>query len=509
MTVATENRNAIFRTDGGPSVGGGHVTRCFALAQALRSQGWRCAFAASPEISAAGLDFEAEGIDLLAADDMSPAALAEHWSEGCDLFVVDHYGLGAEYESACRGWARRILAIDDLADRRHDCDLLLDPTLGRAPAAYDQLTPETCAVHCGPDYALLRPQFAAARTDVPADRESDRLLVALGGTDPDNATAAVLDGLRDLDARIDVVVGASAPHLEELRAVARDMGDRVALHAGLDAAAMAALMARASLAVGAAGSTAWERCALGLPSLLVVIADNQRDVAAALSARGAAINLGEAGSVGAKTLRQAVGELLGAPQRLADMARAGRAITDARGAERLATLLSGAPDRAGGAVRLRAPARADRDAILDWQRDPSTRRHFHNPEPPSAAEHSAWFESRRADPEAPLYIIECDGIAAGTLRLDRVDNGEAASGLLVSILIGAPWRGRGVAGIALGLAHAAWPESTFLASVKPENETSHRLFLAAGYAPREGEINYSRQPDVRPTAGTTARAVRG
>jgi len=218
-------------------------------------------------------------MEIFVAEDLTAESLAAHWPDGCDLLVVDDYTLHAEDETPYRSWGRRLFIIDDLADRRHDCDLLLDPTLGRAPTAYDGLTPRHSVIFHGPHYALLRPEFAAARDLTETVPESNRMLVMMGATDPGNATAKALAALRGAGCTIDVVLGAGAPHLEAVRALALEMEEQVTLHVGIDAAAMSNLMARATLAIGAAGSGAWERCARGLPSILVVIAQNQRDVA--------------------------------------------------------------------------------------------------------------------------------------------------------------------------------------------------------------------------------------
>jgi len=433
-------------------------------------------------------------MEIFVAEDLTAESLAAHWPDGCDLLVVDDYTLHAEDETPYRSWARRLFIIDDLADRRHDCDLLLDPTLGRAPTAYDGLTPRHSVIFHGPHYALLRPEFAAARDLTETVPESNRMLVMMGATDPGNATAKALAALRGAGCTIDVVLGAGAPHLEAVRALALEMEEQVTLHVGIDAAAMSNLMARATLAIGAAGSGAWERCALGLPSILVVIAQNQRDVASSLNARGAALCVGEIESIDGAAIAAAVHDLNGVPNQRANMAYAARRVCDARGAARLAIQLTGEASRSGLVVTLRPPARTDRDGILDWQRDPSTRRHFHNPLPPTSAEHRTWFESQRERENGSLLIIEVDGEAGGTLQLDPICPDKSTSSLLVSILVASPWRGRGVAKIALNLAHLLWPEANFLASVKPENEASHGLFRAAGYLPREGEINYFRPP---------------
>lgn len=217
-----------------------------------------------------------------------------------DYLVVDHYAIDRRWERLLRPHCCRLMVIDDLADRRHDCDLLLDQNLGRAREDYASLVPAGATLLLGPAYALLRPEFAALRTLSLSRREapeSAALLVTMGGVDKNNVTADVLKVLASIELpeslRIEVVLGPHAPHLSEVRALAAEMPRPARVFAG--DADMARLMAECDLAIGAAGSTAWERCCLGLPSLQYVLADNQRSIATALEMAGAAFTVTTAG----------------------------------------------------------------------------------------------------------------------------------------------------------------------------------------------------------------------
>ena len=210
-----------------------------------------------------------------------------------DWLVVDHYGIDARWERSLRPLCRRLMVIDDINDREHDCDMLLNQNLGRRAADYDGLTPADCQICAGPEHALLRPEFAAWRPYSLARRTQsrlDRLLITMGGVDKDNATGMVLDALRNCplpsSCRISVVMGPHAPWLGHIRRQSVDMpwATEVLFNVGN----MAELMADSDLAIGAAGSTSWERCVLGLPSIVVVIAENQRAISRALDAVGAA-----------------------------------------------------------------------------------------------------------------------------------------------------------------------------------------------------------------------------
>lgn len=285
----------VFRADASARIGGGHVSRCLTLAEALTMRGWSCGFAVNPGAERVIPGFARPGmtrmtLDCAAQDEA--VALRERWPGGIDWLVVDHYGRDSAFESACRPWARRILVIDDLADRAHDCDALLDQTLGRSTEAYAARVPAHCQLLMGTRYALLRSRFAELRSQSLARRNSDapvrRVLISMGATDAADATGMLLELLRQaqLDVELDIVLSTAAPHLESVHSAAARLVSPARLHTDVDD--MAGLMLDADLAIGAAGTTAWERCCLGLPSVLIVTADNQRLIAAALQSAGAA-----------------------------------------------------------------------------------------------------------------------------------------------------------------------------------------------------------------------------
>lgn len=341
---------AVFRCDGSAEIGGGHVRRCLTLAEALAEAGWARAFAVRDETLAVvpGL---AEAVDRVAVLDGriedEPAGIAEAFGDAVDLLVVDHYRRDARFETACRPRARRILVVDDLADRRHDADLLLDQTLGRKPAEYAALVPPHCLVLTGARYALVRPAFATLRRAILARRERarplTRILVAVGATDADNVTGIVLEGIRDsgLSAEVDVVLGSGAPHLPAVATLAAAMPQRTRVH--VDCENVAELMAAADIAVGAGGTTSWERCCLGLPTVLIITAENQALVAGRLAAAEACMLIGRHRDVMPAMVGNSLVGLANDGWRRRVMARAAAAICDGRGAGRIARILCEPP----------------------------------------------------------------------------------------------------------------------------------------------------------------------
>jgi UDP-2,4-diacetamido-2,4,6-trideoxy-beta-L-altropyranose hydrolase len=339
-------RTAAFRADASAALGGGHIMRCLTLADALRAQGWSCVFACNSEaeLVVPRLGDGRHGLTNLEGIEISDAAaLRRRWPDGVDLLTIDHYELDAAYEGECRGWARRLLVIDDMPNRRHDCDLLLDQTHGRAECEYRGRVGDDCQLFLGAGHALLRPDFSTRRPESLARRgtaELGRILLSFGMVDAADMTSMAIAGLdaSGLDVAVDVILGSAASHLDAVRRLAEKSRLEIALH--VDTQDAAGLMATADLALGAAGSTSWERCCLGLPSIIVVVADNQERIAQALARDGAAIMLGSSEDVGEETFRDAVAAMALEPARLATMSAKASGLCDGMGTQRIAQALS-------------------------------------------------------------------------------------------------------------------------------------------------------------------------
>jgi len=328
--------HAAFRADSSITIGTGHLFRCLTLADALRRKGGTVSFfcrdlpgnlisnVEEMKIPVHRLSFDREaGIswEMDARDTLRRIADAAK----IDWLVVDHYALDRRWEKELRPFARKIMAIDDLADRPHDCDLLLDQNLHEFPnRRYAGLVPEHCRRIFGPRNALLRPEFMEARKTL-RDRDGvvRRILVFFGGSDLTDETSKALEALRRLgrpDIVVDVVVGGANPHQERVRQSCLGMGN-VRCH--FQIRNMAERMAKADLAIGAPGTATWERCYLGLPTVTLVLAENQLQNALEVSRAGAIANLGWNSEIDAGNLAEAVRRLLDDPKALREMAARG------------------------------------------------------------------------------------------------------------------------------------------------------------------------------------------
>lgn len=286
----------VFRFDAGPGIGAGHAIRCLALARRLRRDGVRCAVAArlgTREYVDADAEAANEWFVIDGPTDMEPSTMAARWPGGADLIVVDHYGWTSDLEANCRPWARRIVAIDDLADRKRDCDVLVNQSPGARQISYEDLTPDGCEFILGPRFAMLRPEFSLERQrkSNPAPSKASRILIAFGASSAGPVVRAALDAIEEVgfDGTVDVLAASNAADSNDIDSSNTSNCSRSSVNFRGRVASPAALMAGADLCLGAGGVSALERCCLAIPSVIAILADNQRPNAEGLAAAGAAL----------------------------------------------------------------------------------------------------------------------------------------------------------------------------------------------------------------------------
>lgn len=253
-----------------------------------------------------------------------------------DWLVMDHYALDSKWESALRTTVKKILVIDDIADRHHDCDILLDQNLFTdMETRYIGKISDRCRLMLGPKFALLRNEFSHLR-EFTSTRNGivRRILVSMGGVDAKNLTATSVNAiaqLRNPAIAVDVVIGKTHPALEEIQRTCQLYG----YQCHIEASNMAELMAAADLAIGSSGATSWERCCLGLPTICLTQADNQVAIAEGLEAHGAIVNLGEGHIVDTAALSAIIAGLVAQPKALMNMSEASIKLVDGKGANRV------------------------------------------------------------------------------------------------------------------------------------------------------------------------------
>ncbi|HKP95128.1 MAG TPA: UDP-2,4-diacetamido-2,4,6-trideoxy-beta-L-altropyranose hydrolase [Fibrobacteria bacterium] len=353
-----------FRVDASVRMGTGHVARCLCLADAFAERGDKVRFLTrefDPAVSAwlRGRGHETIGLPAPPPGAAGPEArdhpetwLGVPWQRDAeevgdalagtvvDLLVADHYGLDRRWESRVRPIAHKVMVLDDGGDRHHDCDVLLDQNLhGEGDPGPAGRVPGHCRLLLGPRFALLRPEFRLPGEEaVPRDGSLRSVLVFFGGSDPTNEAGKALEGLLRAggpELRITVVAGGLNPHMAELEKMKAALPG-LTVHRQVDF--MARLMREADLAIGAGGTATWERCRMGLPALVAILAENQAEIAAAVAAAGAQRTLGWGRDLGPEDYAAAVRRL--DAETLSEMSRAGMRLVDGKGCERVVRMVA-------------------------------------------------------------------------------------------------------------------------------------------------------------------------
>jgi UDP-2,4-diacetamido-2,4,6-trideoxy-beta-L-altropyranose hydrolase/UDP-4-amino-4,6-dideoxy-N-acetyl-beta-L-altrosamine N-acetyltransferase len=333
--------------------------------------------------------------------------------------IVDHYALDSAWESELRPYCQKIMVIDDLADRQHDCDLLLDQTFGRDERDYQPLVPEHCTILTGSYYALLRPEFAEWREySLQRRREPQlkQLLITLGGVDKDNVTGKVLAALSDSnlpsDCHITIVMGKHAPWLEKVTTQAQQLPWSTEVK--VDVSNMAELMANSDLCIGAAGSTTWERCSLGLPSIMLVLAENQRKIAHELHQK----KLTYIVDYSKNHLLSLNTALTKIANELDFIAKRSSMICDGLGTKKIISHLL-------NRALIRRLSVHDLTLVRQWRNHPNVRSYMFNQQVINATEHQQWFLDKSKDSSQHLLIYEDQGKPQGFMSFSIKENIEA------------------------------------------------------------------------------------
>lgn len=474
----------LIRADASVAIGTGHVMRCLALAQAWQDAGGRAAFAMAESTAAIEARLHSEGCEVLplaapvgSADDASQT-IAFAARQASEWIVVDGYRFGAEYQRRLKEAGFKLLFIDDYGHAEsYSADVVLNQNVSARAELYGQREPGTRLL-LGARYALLRREFAAWREwkrEIPA--QGRRVLVTMGGSDPENLTARVmqaiaLTGIADLE--VTVVAGGSNPHFEMLETEAVTIGRRVRVLKNISN--VAELMAAAEVAVSAAGSTSWELCLLGLPALLIDVADNQTAVAQELGRRGCAIHVGGKG-VSSGRITEEFKQLLDSRELRRSLSECCRRLVDGKGARRVVSTLRGE-----GGLQLRRARQEDCRLLWEWANDPAVREAAFSREAIPWEAHVSWFAKKMASgEECVIFIAEDEGVAVGQVRFDVRPDGDWE----VDISIAREKRGYGLGAELIGLGaqelEKEYTQARMHAFVKKENAASIRAFEEARF----------------------------
>lgn len=499
----------LFRADASVEIGTGHVMRCLALAGAVKALGDDCVFVCREIPPPLADRIRSDGHDvqlLIPAESQNTEKFGVHpyahwlkaaWQEDATetieiaeeteaaWIVVDHYGLDADWERMVANGARQVAVLDDLADRQHDAALLADPSLTPDPhSRYRTLMPKGAAMLLGPRYAALRAEFAnvVARPTATAD-EPLTFLIAFGGVDAAGLTRVAMDALASIARPGDhahVVVGAAHGGQAAIGARCAELG----WTCHINSSRMASLMAASDIAIGAGGSMVWERMAIGVPSIAVIVADNQQDQVDQAAERRLLTKMRQA-DASIETLALRIEEFRQNVQMRAAMAASCRRRVDGRGAKRIASRVT------PNTISMRRATESDSQNLLNWRNDEAIRMVSHNTEIISQANHDRWLNATLNNAARHLLIGEDAVGAVGVVRFDC-----ASASAEVSIYLTPDRLGNGLgpalllaAEVDLAMAHPEIVE--IVAEVLPTNGASKELFLSCGYRFASG---YYRKP---------------
>lgn len=493
----------IMRVDASIQIGVGHMMRCLTLANELNKIGADISFVCRDYPGNFQSLIQKQGFfvkllpnpNTIKHDDKDYSTwLGVPWEQDVedvkkvlcnkivDWIIVDHYGVDHHWHKSFRGLARNIMVIDDLADRKLNCDVILDQTFNLKKNVYLPFLLKKSQLLIGTDYALLRPEFIKLRLEAIEKRKQSNciecILVSMGSVDPNNLSARVLEALAKVKWKkkptIDLVISSRAPELKSIIDQSKKL--KLDINVLQDVENMSDLMLKADLAIGAGGTTSWERCCLGLPSLLVRLAANQKQVIAELVKAGAAKNIS---NIENDIIREC-NYLNKNKLVMFEMSKNAFKVVNGQGAALVAIRMQPNLAKDGGNVTIRNANVLDVNVTYKWQTNLNTRKYFHESKIPDYDEHVKWFKKNLAEPADFFYIIEHKNQAIGVLQL-YYKGSSLNNYYLVSIYVSPKHYKLGIASIALEYINRLFHDSELHAEIFEENIASKNLFMKSGY----------------------------
>ncbi|MBN3905793.1 MAG: UDP-2,4-diacetamido-2,4,6-trideoxy-beta-L-altropyranose hydrolase [Nostoc sp. NMS1] len=471
------------RVDASTKIGTGHLMRCLALAQAWQDAGNQVIFVMATEAPDLINRLKSEGMEVIhlpieigsTEDAEETAKLARQFD--ANWVVVDGYHLGAKYQEIIKEFELKLLFIDDYGHaKQYHADIILNQNIHAGEELYINRQPYT-QLFLGTNYTLLRREFWSWRgwqRSLPLIAK--KLLVTLGGADPDNVTLKVIEGLQQVEVEgleVVVVVGGSNPHYEQLRSASQE--SRFPIQLKRNVTNMPELMAWADIAVTGGGSTCWELAFMGLPSLVVILAENQRAIAEKLQVMGVVVNLGWHENVSTVEIASEVVQLVIATGRREKMTRCSQELVDGQGSIRVLSYLK------DNFFQLRSVQQDDCRLLWEWSNAPEVRGVSFSSKSILWEDHVQWFKSKLINPNCIFYIaINKNDIPIGQIRYD-IENSEA----IVSMNIDPNFRNQDYGSSLIKLAckklFSDFDVNRINAYTKPSNQASVRAFSKAGF----------------------------
>ncbi len=519
---STWKATVAIRVDASTRMGSGHVMRCLTLASKLISQNLRIIFLTKNHQGNLNHLIEQQGFELIklsAPVESIEAQIDDKLWLGCSyqadaqeclhaltglnihLLIIDHYSLDHQWQAILKDklnsdlnkqYSTKFMVIDDLANRKHHCDILLDQTLGRIPQDYKELTPHHCQLLLGNEFIMLRDEFEGSRMKAESIREKTseikNILITMGGTDPDNIAESVLNWLikfQKLNSNIQItlVANKTSTFFDKLKLIACN---HKWISIVSNPQSMANLMLKAEVAIGSSGATAWERCCLGLPCISIISADNQQFLSEKLSNAGAIISLGHFSTINYTSFIKAITQILIEKDTYTNMVKNCFACCDGLGVNKVITAIL---DNISNDTSLIEANYDDCQVLFDWQSNIKIRKYFNNPKPVEWKKHCQWLSCTLDDADKYLYMIKLNNPfnetakPIGMLRLDLIKHSQCKIDAKweISIIIDPDYQGKKIAAKAISKIPYSFLERGIIAQVHNNNIASHKLFLRAGF----------------------------
>lgn len=505
-----------FRVDASIDIGTGHVYRCLTLAKRLHDLNHHCVFVCKDHVSnliefIQKASFEVKVINSQTQpqhfDSIEIKLAHSCWLQGSqiedaesfialfsntdfpEMVIVDHYALDSVWENKLKDAFNPILmVIDDLCDRKHNCDFLLDQTFSRNAEEYASFVNSDTSLLLGTKYSLLRDEFLKLRNNALRKRRATinpkKLIITMGGVDQNNFSLKFINLLyfaNLLDKfSVTLVIGAQSPFKDSLIKCCNQLNVNVIINANN----MSELMLENDVAIGAMGGTTWERSVLALPTLNIEIADNQSDIAQRLSRIG--ILTSKAYDIDVHQLEVYLNKIVSDYQNYVSLVAN---ICDGLGVERVIQHLFPINNKIDENITLLLAQNDDIKFIFDLQQQPETRRYARNKNVPVWAEHEKWMAQKIEDPNCYFYIIHCEESKVGSLRIDKIADYSNNRTYEISIFVDPVYFGKSIASAALKRLLFLHRNKDFLATVLEGNQASHGLFKKLGFD-KQSETQY-------------------
>ncbi len=433
------SKNLIIRADANIHIGTGHVMRCQALAQAWQDRGGKVTFLSHCDSEALHQRIIDEGFEFIPIEKPHPDSydlghtleileqLKIQNSKFKTWVVIDGYHFTPDYQKAIRENGYKLLVIDDMAHLNHyHADILLNQNIHASSLNYSC---RDMVKLLGCEYVLLRRKFLKHKDwkrEIP--ERAKKILVTMGGADPDNVTLKVirtLNSFNDSDFEVKIVAGPANPNISSLE---KELYlSPFTVHLLSSVSNMPELMAWADVAVSAGGSTCWEMAFMGLPNAILILAENQRRVAEDLDDFGVAINIGWHTKISRPDLLTVLEKLIIDSTHRRAMSERGPKLVDGSGVGFVLTAMKyrSQPPLQEDHFHIRLASLDDIKLLWHWANDPNVRANSFNPQTISMDDHVKWFKKKLTSPDTRIWILELNQVPVAQIRYDRIQEDTA------------------------------------------------------------------------------------